>query len=114
MTTVGDALSTPTQKPQWRKSLKALFGRKDKREKVRAQGCCTLMHTKLIIQNIRYWFPEQTEQDQRLALDRLRAIAEAGKLKPSVRRVYKLEDGPNAFKGANEQAVIMLLDQSRQ
>lgn len=67
-----------------------------------------------IPQNIRYWFPEQTEHDQRLALDRLRIIAEAGQLKPAVRRVYKLEDGPNAFKGANEQAVIMLLDQSRQ
>lgn len=30
VTTVGDALSVPTQKPQWRKSLRALFGRKDK------------------------------------------------------------------------------------
>lgn len=62
--------------------------------------------------HIRYWFPSP-ENDQRAALERLREIIEGGQLKPAVRRVYRFEEGAEAFKGAKEQAVIMLLDQDR-
>ena len=63
-------------------------------------------------ENIGYWFPDPN-QDARTALNRLREIAEAGQLKPVVKRVYKFEDGANAFKGPPEEAVIMVLDQDR-
>lgn len=62
--------------------------------------------------NIAYWFPS-LETDARTALDRLRELSESGQLKPVVRRVYKFEDGANAFKGAKEQGVVMLLDQDK-
>lgn len=59
-----------------------------------------------------YWFPS-VDADARAALIRLREIAETGQIKPVVKRVYKFEDGPNAFQGPSEQAVIMLLDQEK-
>lgn len=59
-----------------------------------------------------YWFPS-IESDARAALGRLREISEAGQIKPVVKRVYKFEDGPKAFQGPSEQAVIMLLDQEK-
>lgn len=94
VTTVGDALSVPTPKAQWKLSLRAMFKRSEKKK------------------NIAYWFPS-LETDARTALDRLRELSESGQLKPVVRRVYKFEDGANAFKGAKEQGVIMLLDQDK-
>lgn len=94
VTTVGDALSVPTARAQWKKSLRAIFKRSEKKE------------------NIGYWFPDPN-QDARTALNKLREISEAGQLKPVVKRVYKFEDGANAFKGPPEEAVIMILDQDR-
>jgi hypothetical protein len=57
-----------------------------------------------------YWFPS-VDADARASLIRLREISETGALEPVVKRVYKFEDGPKAFQGASEQAVIMLIDQ---
>ena len=111
VTTVGDALAPPTQGGHWKKSLKALFKPRSDVQKVSTDDANGSSTADTSSQRITYWFPSPEEHSPRVALDRLREICEQGQLRPVVKRVYKFEDGANAFKGQAEQSVIMLLNQ---